>query len=149
MIVRLVYSLDLESLGEMNFRYTAKSEDDSISADRLILAAEEFLRNPQVPWAIWVLEDNGNPVGYAVTELVSGTQGTEMNITQAYIGEGYRGNGIQALSISEFEKYAKEKGCVFLTSMTRRGTPDAYLRWMGRVGFTKRSVIVEKDLRGG
>jgi GNAT superfamily N-acetyltransferase len=82
-----------------------------------------------------------------VTELQKGVEGPEMNITQAYIGEGYRGNGVQELTVQKFEKYAKERGCVFLTSMTRRGNPEAYIRWMGRVGFSKRAMVVEKDLR--
>jgi len=138
----------LLELAKMNLLYADKSQDDSIPSDRLFQATEAFLKDSKVPWAIWILWDDDKPIGYAVTELIKGVQGPEMNITQAYIGEGYRGNGVQALTIREFEKYAKERGCAFLTSMTRRGNPDAYIRWMGRVGFNKRVVIVEKDLRG-
>lgn len=138
---------NLSSLLAMNFSYEHKSKDDSISANKMMVAIDAFLRNPQVPWAVWILLDDQDPIGYAITEILSGSLGPEMNITQAFIGEGYRGNGVQSLTIREFEKYAKQKGCSFLTSMTRRGNPEAYIRWMGRAGFNKRCVVVEKDLR--
>lgn len=137
----------LLKLAEMRGLYAQRSEDESLQMDKLFLGLLAFLKNPKTPWAIWMLWDDDKPIGYAVTEMLKGLQGLEMNITQAFIGEGYRGNGVQELTVQEFAKYAKDRGCVFLTSMTRRGNPEAYIRWMGRCGFQKRAVVVEKDLR--
>lgn len=138
----------LLTLGKMHIDYVKYSKDDALSVPQVFDVIQAVLANPSYGVHVWFLLDDAKPVGFAITELVPGPRGMEMNLSQAYISPGYRTTETQKLTIDEFEKAARSAGCTFITSSTKRDPMEAYIRWMGRVGFKKRSVIMEKDLRG-
>lgn len=129
--------------------YIERSGDSTLMPMQVVSLAEQAALKKDSPFQFWLLYKETMLAGYAITEFVQSDGKLDLNISQAYIGPDYRGNGVQPLTISEFEKYARETGCEFLTASTRRGSPEAYVRWMGKCGFTKRCVIVEKDLKSG
>lgn len=138
----------LKKMAIMNLRYARRSHDFQIGPDSFLDIIRRCSVAPDaVPYQFWLLMDSGEPVGYALTEFLPGDRGLEMNIAQAYIEEGYRANGVQKLTIDKFEEFARSKGCAYITSVTRRGNPAAYIRWMGRCGFQKRLVMCEKELK--
>lgn len=138
----------LLALGKMHIDYVKYSKDNSLTVPQLFDVVQAVLSNPNYGVHIWFLWDEAKIVGFALTEIIPGPRGLELNLSQAYIAPGYRTAETQKLTIEEFEKAARTVGCTFLTSSTKRDPMEAYIRWMGRVGFKKRSVVMEKDLRG-
>lgn len=139
----------LLALGKMHVDYVKYSKDISLTVPQVFDIVKAVLQNPQYGVHVWFLKDQEKLVGFAITEIVPGANGFEMNLSQAYIAPGYRTAETQKLTIEGFEKVARDFGCAFITSSTRREPFEAYIRWMGRVGFKKRCVVMERDLRGG
>lgn len=139
----------LRTLVKFCVDYIESSGDSSLMPMQVACLAEQAAFKADSPYQFWLLYKGETLAGYAITEYVQSDAGLDLNISQAYIASDYRGNGVQPLTIGEFEKFAKDEGCNFLTASTRRGSPEAYIRWMAKCGFTKRCVIVEKDLRSG
>lgn len=132
----------------MHEDYVEDSMDHSIDTPRIFDIIKETLSNPGSIFHFWLLLNGEEVIGFAITDFLMGQDGPEMNIAQAYISPKFRFPETQKLTLSTFEKFAREKGCVYLTSATRRDPVMAYIRWMGRGGFKKRFVVMEKDLRG-
>lgn len=126
--------------------YIERSGDHSLMPLQILNVAHEACLKPDVPFHFWLLIKKDVLCGYAITEFTENNGKLELNITQAYVGDGAREDNVQDLTIMAFEGFAKAKGCKFLTSMTRRGTEDGYARWMGRAGFRKRYVVMEKEI---
>jgi len=137
----------LKEVARMHVEYLKYSKDTTLMVPDLLEAIRAVVTR-KVLFDFWLLLDENKLAGYALTELSAGVHGPELHIAQAYIDKPYRDAETQKLTIKGFEKYAKARGCVFLTSCTRREPQKAYERWMGRVGFKKRWVVMEKDLRG-
>lgn len=151
---RLIQSTDItiavmRRLVESSADYIQDSADASLMPLQLLNLAEQAAFKPDVDFQFWLLLDGEQFAGYALTQFCQSESSFDLNITQAYIAPAYRHNGVQALTVDAFEKYAAGKGCQFVTASTRRGSPEAYIRWMGRCGFNKRCVIVEKAVRNG
>ena len=138
----------MQKLVDFCVDYIERSGDSLIMPMQLVNIAQESAFKKAANFQFWLLSDENGACGYALTEFQQGLKGPELFIRQAYIGEGHRNNGVQVLTTNEMEKFARESGCKFLVSGTQRTPFDAYLRWMGRVGFKPRSVDVEKPLLG-
>lgn len=137
----------LLEIGKLHMEYLKDSEDPTLTTENLFRVIEDFLTNEGSVFQYWLLLDASKMVGFAVTDFVLGLEGAELNIAQAYIAPGFRTASTQKLTVAAFEKFAKGHNCVYLTSATRRDPVLAYIRWMGRAGFKKRMVVMEKDLR--
>lgn len=137
----------LLALGKMHVDYVKYSRDTSLTVPQVFDIVQAVLSKPEYGVHVWLLWNEAKPVGFSITEIVPGPHGMELNLSQAYISPGYRTAETQKLTVEEFEKAARGAGCAFITSSTRRDPMEAYIRWMGRVGFKKRSVVMEKDLR--
>lgn len=133
----------------MHLDYVRYSRDTSYAVPQVFDIIQAVVTHPNLPFQFWVLMDAEKIVGFALTEALNGPKGLELNISQAFISPGYREPETQRLTVERFEDFARSKGCVFLTSCTRRDPIGAYIRWMGRVGFKKRWIMMEKDLRKG
>lgn len=129
--------------------YIERSGDATLMPMQVVNLAEQAALKSGLPFQFWLLYKENTLAGYAVTEIIQNDGGLDLNISQAYIAPDYRGNGVQPLTIDEFEKFGNEMDCSYLTASTKRGTPEAYVRWMNKCGFTKRCVVVEKDLKSG
>jgi hypothetical protein len=138
----------LKEIGRMHLDYVRYSRDTTFTVPQVFDIIQAVVTRPNLPFQFWVLLDTEKIVGFALTEATMGAKGLELHIAQAFIAPGYRIPETQRLTVERFEEFARSKGCVFLTSCTRRDPIGAYIRWMGRVGFKKRWIMMEKDLRG-
>lgn len=138
----------LKEIGKMHLDYVRYSKDDSLTVEQILDVIQAVVSRENLPFQFWILSDEKKPVGFALTQIQPGAKGPELDLSQAYISSGYRNPETQKLTIEAFERFARSKGCVFMTSCTKRDPMEAYMRWMGRVGFKKRWVVMEKDLRG-
>lgn len=137
----------LQELGRMHLEYVRYSRDTSLTVPQMFDVVKAVLSNPNLPFQFWILKDDTGIHGFGLTELNLGGEGLELNIAQAYLAPGFRGYEMQKMAIDAFEEYARARQCVMITSVTRRDPVGAYIKWMGRVGFKKRWVVMEKDLR--
>jgi hypothetical protein len=154
MIFRLIEPTDItipvmQRLVESCADYIQQSGDSSLMPLQLLNIAEQAAFKKDVPFQFWLLIEGADIAGYAVTELVQSERSLDLNITQAYIAPAHRNDGVQGLTVGEFTKYGQDRDCDYLTASTRRGSPEAYIRWMSRSGFRKRCVVVEKSLKDG
>jgi len=138
----------LKELGKMHLDYVRYSRDTTFTVPQVFDIIQACVTKPNLPFQFWLLLEGEKIAGFALTEAQAGPKGPELNIAQAYIAPDYRVPETQRMTIERFEDFARSKGCVFLTSCTRRDPIGAYIRWMGRVGFKKRWIVMEKDLRG-
>jgi hypothetical protein len=138
----------MKDIGRMHLDYVRYSRDTSLTVPQVFDAIRAVVERPNLPFQFWILLDGEKIVGFSLTQLQMGAKGPELDLSQAFIAPGYRKPETQKMTIDTFERFAKSKGCTFMTSSTRRDPMEAYIRWMGRVGFKKRWVTMEKDLRG-
>lgn len=136
----------MKSVMRFSAAYIERSKDTSLMPLQLVQAAERAALDPEITFQFWMLLNGETLAGYAVTELVVLEKGRELNINQAYIDVPHRTENLQRMTIEAMENFAREKKCVYLTSLTKRGSEEAYIKWMAKSGFRKRYVVVEKPL---
>lgn len=136
----------LQNLVQFCVDYIERSGDAMLMPMQLVDLAQRVAFKKEDLLQFWLLRDEKGVCGYAVTQFLDGEKGIEFNIRQAYIAPTHRNNGAQAFTISEMEKFARGAKCKFMTCETKRLPFEAYVRWMGRVGFQPRVIGLEKPL---
>lgn len=137
----------LKTLAVMHNVYIKESKDRSLILPQFLEVISKLMSDTRLPAQIWLLRDADKVVGFALSEIVGGYHGLELALSQAYIEPAYRTPETHKLTVDQFETFARNRGCAFIISSTRREPFEVYARWMGRRGFQKRQIVMEKDLR--
>ena len=153
-MIRAIESKDLNmdfyrKLMSWCVEYIDSTGDSSIMPFQLIELAERasLTKNRDLTFGFWLVFEQDQLAGYILTELLQSDRGLDFNVNQAYLSQVARNNGVQEQMWDVFSREGMNSNCNYITASSRRKDGRGFVRWMERLGFRQRCVVVEKSLK--